>query len=236
MQISPVALPVRTFTEKAAVTLDVDTLVTLHTDGTVQAATAGSVLGVFKSRLTPGSKSVAVELFGRTVRVIQDSAIAVGADVQQKSSAATKVETAAASGVVIGTKIWPASNGAQGDVIEIVLIPGGRPSALELAVPQTVVQGNVNAEIGALGISTIAATTVSAALSAITGGESPTEGEHNSVITLLNQARVDILALRAYAVATEAEIEAVIAKAEELADDHRALATGLQTAGIVTLA
>jgi hypothetical protein len=36
---------------------------------------------------------------------------------------------------------------------------------------------------------------IGAALSAITGGESPTEAEHNAVITQLNLARTDILAL-----------------------------------------
>jgi hypothetical protein len=38
-------------------------------------------------------------------------------------------------------------------------------------------------------------TTIGAALSAISGGESPTEAEHNAVITQLNLARADILAL-----------------------------------------
>lgn len=52
-------------------------------------------------------------------------------------------------------------------------------------------------EVGYVESSAAVATTVGAALVAIAGGESPTEAEHNLVIALLNQARVDILALAA---------------------------------------
>lgn len=47
------------------------------------------------------------------------------------------------------------------------------------------------------GFKTVPALTVGAALAAIAGGESPTEAEHNAIITQINLIRTDLIALRA---------------------------------------
>ncbi|MBC2592690.1 hypothetical protein H5P28_00290 [Ruficoccus amylovorans] len=101
-------------------------------DATGKAALlSGSALaiGVFDSRLAPDSDEIAVRLLsgGGTLVVRQSAAIAPGARVAGVAASAT-VTTAAAGTRSLGVKVSPATNGAAGDLIEIIplveTIPG----------------------------------------------------------------------------------------------------------------
>lgn len=150
MKTTTVDLPKRTFVEKAGVTLAEAQLVSGETDGTVKPAVAGKVLGVFAGRLTPGLKDVGVFIYGQTVRVRQEAAIAVFADVSQGTDP-LKVKTLVAGGKILGTKVYPAASGAAGDIIEVVLAGSGSNAggALNLT-PQTATHGNVDGAVAAL--------------------------------------------------------------------------------------
>lgn len=151
MKTTTVEMPIRTFVEKAGVTcLETQFVSGEPTDGTVKPAVAGKVLGIMRNRLYVGQKDVAILIFGQTARVTQEAAIPVFSDVTQGTTPG-KAKAAVAGGRILGCKIQPASDGAAGDIIEIVLAgTGANGGATTLTTVTGVLHGNANGAIAGL--------------------------------------------------------------------------------------
>ena len=175
----------RTFQE-TAVSLDGKEacLVEVTANSQVQLATAGKAIGVIiASKLAPGSKDVQVRLLGKngTVRMIQNAAIACGAQVMQDVTLPERIATfaQASSTRVLGRKIGPITSGAAGDIVEV------------LDECETVLTKNTPA----------AATTTAATINALTF-TTPTAAECNLLKAECAKIATDLAALRTGLVTT----------------------------------
>lgn len=111
-------------------------LVEVSAAGKVVLHTAGKPIGVLEPTITPqvtGAKTYPIALlnsFG-TVKVMQAAAIAPGAKVMSNMAAGSDkdnvvTDTGAAATEGIGIKVGPLTNGAAGDIIEVLPFPESR--------------------------------------------------------------------------------------------------------------
>ena len=123
----------RTFTEETPgqLTGKEGCLVELTANGTIQLLTTGIAIGVVFQKLQ-GSSDVTIRMLAKegTVKVVQAGAIPIGSRVRAKvNDGRVEVGTAGRS---IGIKISPTTNGAAGDVIEIIDLVEVIPQTLAL--------------------------------------------------------------------------------------------------------
>lgn len=109
----------QTFTEDVAGALNGKEgyLVELTATGTIQLFNAGIPIGWYQGKLQ-GSNDCKVCMFGPTTLAVQNGAIVVGT--RAKGAAGGKLTALGAAGRSVGVKIRPASNGADGDTIEVM--------------------------------------------------------------------------------------------------------------------
>ncbi|HEY1170239.1 MAG TPA: capsid cement protein [Verrucomicrobiae bacterium] len=111
----------RTFTEKTPgqLTGKEGYLVELTSDGLVQLLASGLAIGVMHGKLE-SSNDVNIRLLGKggTMKCVKSGAIAVGARV--KGASGGKITTTTTGDRSIGIIISPTTNGADGDVCEVL--------------------------------------------------------------------------------------------------------------------
>jgi hypothetical protein len=111
----------RTFEEKTAgqLTGKEGYLVELTSDGKVQLLTSGLAIGVMHGKLE-GSNDVNIRLLGKggTMKCVKGGAIAIG--VRVKGASGGKLTTTTTNDRSIGIIISPTTNGADGDVCEVL--------------------------------------------------------------------------------------------------------------------
>lgn len=130
---------------------------------TIELCSTGTPIGVYLGKLQAGNLNCGVRLLTAegTIRVKQAGAIPVGTLVKRSTSKVASAATPAAGQVLIGIKKAPATNGAAGDIIEIIplrgvyspVVPvattaktnGGSTAILALAVGGTYSQAEVQA-------------------------------------------------------------------------------------------
>lgn len=89
--------------------------------GKVQPYASGVFIGWMKGYLEGNSGPVTIALAGHTVRAIQNGAAAAGSRMEP-ASGGKMAPTTTANDQTYGVKIWPASNGADGDLIELLVL------------------------------------------------------------------------------------------------------------------
>lgn len=124
MEITTVGGWTRTFQEVTPGTLHTKEGygVEITAAGKVQLYTSGVFIGWMKGYLEGNSGPVTIALAGPTVRAVQNGA-AAAASRMEPVSGGKMAPTTTANDQTYGIKIWPATNGADGDLIELLQLP-----------------------------------------------------------------------------------------------------------------